>query len=124
MTGIKVGDTFYSKEADSYDYRKTRKPEARYRRVYVIGETARSWLVAGYEHAHPRLATKIPKSDPFRLKPNAHTPRIYTEAQIKEDIWVDENRSRIGTRVQYANYHQLRQIAEIIGYHEDRRANA
>ena len=118
---IRIGDAFYVKEADSYTYRKTRKPEDRYREVYVLGETSRSWLVAAFKSAHPKLCAKVPKADPFGLK-GRHSPRLFTAQMVQEDIWSDNNRHRIATRVSHAPYAELRKIAEIIGYHEDRRS--
>lgn len=70
-----------------------------------MGETSRSWLI-GYAWR----PTKLPKK----------TTKFVTVKEWDEQTWVGEHRYKISNAVQRASVEQLKKIAEVIGYQEEK----
>ena len=74
-------------------------------RKEIIGETSRSWVLAGY----PEL--KIPKNPKTPLRHVA-----WSEKELDQLCWANEHRYRIARNVEYLPAAELVKVAELIGY--------
>lgn len=116
----KVGDIVYVFDQNRRRYTKPapgRKfGEIIYRehfdRMYIVGETSRSWLLshsADADISQNWMYQKFPKKfDRFK--------RFYTAAQVDDECWKKENRYRIADEVGKCDeIEKLREIAKLLG---------
>ena len=113
LADLSVGDTVYWFDVNRRVYTKDASGHStggpiwrqHWRKVEVIGETARRWLLSHY-------AGKIPKKGP--------TPRGFSlcEREIDRAEWVEKNKHKLISHLtqRVDNYDVLKQIAALIGY--------
>ena len=113
----KVGDPVWLFDDNYRVYRPDKSGpiwREKWRKRLIVGETSRSWLV-GYSTTS-RTQTKVAKKGPF-------CGVAFSEEEIDEAAWVEENRYRINESMRYVrDATVLRKVAELIGYKE--RTNA
>lgn len=77
-----------------------------WRKMEVIGETSKSWLI-GYSWR----PIKVPKKGPW-------DNFLFSDEEVERVVWASDHRYKITHLVERANYDQLKKIAEIINYQE------
>lgn len=109
----KVGDPIWIFDDNHRVYQKGKLGPVwreKWRKRLIIGETSRSWLV-GCSMNSP-YPTKISKKGP-------HHGVAFSESEIDEAAYIEENRYRISEAVRYVrDANVLRKVAELIGYKE------
>lgn len=111
---VKVGDTIWWFDGNHRVYsRDSSRPVWRqhWRPRVIIGETDRSWLIE--PSWRPR---KVPKVNP-------PAEWAFSEAEIDQQAWVEENAHRIAHLVGVCRrYDVLKEVAKVIGWREPPKA--
>jgi hypothetical protein len=82
--------------------------DVRYMRI--VGETSRSWISSWHNSRHQNYSEKIPKAK----------WRIASDEERFQYEWLWSHRGRISDAVKQVRvYGPLRQIADIVGYHDE-----
>ena len=120
-TPIKVGDAFFAFDANRRRYDENRRLiyGHHFYEVWIIGETARSWIVGSQCGTED---FRVPKRDPFadNFKEYGVNRRIWTHEMMLDDIWVNVHRHKIRRAFdECRDADKLRRVAEILGYEAD-----